>query len=268
MTKPFVSVLIPAYNAEKYISEALQSVLDQTYEEFEIVIIDDNSTDTTWEVIQSFADQDSRIKPYQNEENLKVVQTRNKAFRLASDKAKYYAIMDADDIMLPTRLQRQITFLETNDDYGIVGGDLVLIDEESKAIKERQYPHTDSEIRQEMGWRNMIPQPATTLRAKVIDELGGYEVGPYDRAQDYELWCRIGTKYKLGNLRGAVLKYRMFKGQGKYTHLKETIKSTLRVQGKYRSEYMNPKSLFLHIAHYPLLLLPKRFVYWLFRKLS
>jgi glycosyltransferase involved in cell wall biosynthesis len=265
MTEPFVSVLMPAYNAEEYVGEAIESVLDQSYDRFELVVVDDASTDDTWRIIQDHADQDDRVQPVRNEENLKVVKSRNKAFREASEEASYYAIMDADDRCKPERLERQVTFLEDHPPVGLVGSWLAIIDRRGERIGRREYPVSDEAIRSEMGWKNPVAQPSVMVRKAVIDDLGGYEEGTYDRAQDYELWCRVGESYDLHNLDEPLLEYRVFEEQGKATHLRETLLNTLRVQRKYFSSYATAKSVVLHVGLYlvvPLTLLPSS---WLHR---
>ena len=110
MSKPLVSVLMAVYNGEKYLLEAIESILNQTYTNFEFLIINDGSTDSTEEIILSYSDQ--RIRYIKNEQNLKLIASLNKGLDLA--KGKYIARMDADDISLPDRLEKQVNFLERN----------------------------------------------------------------------------------------------------------------------------------------------------------
>ena len=117
--EPLVSVLIPCYNCEKYVEEAVMSIIEQSYSNLEILVIDDGSTDNTGSILQELAQKDSRIRYIKNETNLKLIRTLNKGIDLC--RGKYIARMDADDISLPTRIVKQVNFLEKHPDIGIVG---------------------------------------------------------------------------------------------------------------------------------------------------
>jgi len=261
-----VSVVMPAYNASDYIKEAIDSVLNQTYSNFELIIIDDASTDNTWEIIKSY--DDKRIRPYKNEENLKIVKTRNKGFDLVSNNSKYIAIMDSDDICMPKRLKKEVNFLEKNKEYGLVGSHLIIINENSKKIGKRKYFTNYEDIKKNILVKNPIAQPSVMIRKKVIDEVSGYTSEGYDRSRDYDLWIRIFDKYKIINIDDYLLKYRVFSEQGKSTHLKETLKSTIQIQKKwlFKKKYFNFKAFLNLILEYILLLFPKRLILWLFKK--
>ena len=125
---PLITVFTPNYNREKVIHETIESILNQTYSNFEYIIIDDGSTDNSWDLIQKYANQDERIRAYRNKRNLKIVKTRNKGFKLSSPNAKYFAIIDSDDVALSKRLEVQVRFLETHPEYGLVGSNKYLID--------------------------------------------------------------------------------------------------------------------------------------------
>ncbi|MFT4283120.1 MAG: glycosyltransferase family 2 protein [Candidatus Woesearchaeota archaeon] len=261
--KPLVSVLMPNYNSEKYLAEAIESVLSQTFTDFEFIIIDDYSSDKSWDIIQKYAKKDSRIKAYRNEKNLGIVKTRNKLFSLA--KGKYFAIFDSDDVCFRERLELQVAFLEKNKDYGLVGGNLIIIDEDSKKIGFRKY---EKEVVNAL-YKSPVAQPSSMIRASVLGVVGVYssEKG-FDRSRDFDLWVRIFDKYKIRNIQKPLIKYRISKTQGKTTHLKETIKSTIQVQRKwiFKKKYFSLKSLSFMLLYYFLLLLPNSLVLWLFKK--
>src|SRR5699024_8772122 len=117
MILPKVSVIMAAYNAEKYILESINSILDQDFRDIELIICDDASTDSTWSLIFVAKGKDGRIVSMQNERNLKAVTSRNKGIKLA--KGEYIAIQDADDISMPGRLSKQIKALENNEEYDL-----------------------------------------------------------------------------------------------------------------------------------------------------
>lgn len=128
---PLVSVIMPAYNGEKYIGDAIESVLNQSYDNFELIIVEDKSTDNTLEVIQKYID--SRLFLYLNSQNRGIAYSTN--LGIAKSKGKYIALLDDDDIALKRRLEWQVNFLEEHKDIDIVGGRSALIDSEGKFIR-------------------------------------------------------------------------------------------------------------------------------------
>ena len=112
MNKPLVSVIIPCYNAEKYVEEAIRSIMTQTYSNLEIIVTDDCSSDNTLMILETLAAEDSRIKVIKNEKNLKIVKSLNNMIEVAQ--GKYIARMDADDISLPERIEKQVSFLDSS----------------------------------------------------------------------------------------------------------------------------------------------------------
>lgn len=267
--QPLVSVLMPNYNGENFMSEAIESILNQTYLNFEFIILDDCSTDNSWKIISKYVKKDKRIKAFQNEKNLKIVKTRNKLFELSSKESKYFAIFDSDDISLPNRLEREVNFLEKNLEYGVVGSSLLIIDENSKVIGKRKYKKTLS--KSESIIKSPFAQPSVLIRKSTLQKIGEmYSTdGKFDRARDFDLWVKLGRISKLGNIQKPLLKYRVSSTQGKSTHLKETIQSTLQVQKKWilKKSHFSFKGLIYILLEYVLLLLPEKFVLWLFKKL-
>ncbi len=240
---PFVTVFTPNYNKSKYLAEAIESVLHQTYENFEYIIVDDCSTDDSWDIISDYASKDERIKAYRNDENLKIVKTRNKGFQFSSKEAKYYAILDSDDVSTPERLEKQVNFLEENPRYGLIGSDLIVIDEESKEIGYRKYASSDLDIRKVITRLNPIAQSSVLIRKQAIQEVGFYDE-KWSVCQDYDYWLRIGINWKLKNFDKSLIKYRLSRTQVKITNLKETIQNTYLIQKKAIKEYNYDDSIY------------------------
>ncbi|NVM45463.1 MAG: glycosyltransferase [Candidatus Lokiarchaeota archaeon] len=240
---PFVTVFTPNYNKSKYLPETIESVLQQTYKNFEYIIVDDCSTDDSWDIIRTYASKDERIKPYRNEENLKIVKTRNKGFQFSSKEAKYYAILDSDDVSAPERLEKQVTFLEENPLYGLIGSDIIVINEESKEIGYRKYASSDLEIRKVITRLNPIAQSSVLIRKQAIQEVGYYDE-QWNVCQDYDYWLRIGIDWKLKNFDNPLIKYRLSGTQVKITNLKETIQNTYLIQKKAIKEYNYGDSIY------------------------
>ena len=262
---PLVSVLMPNYNCEKYINEAIESILKQTYKNFEFIIIDDSSTDNSWEIIKKYSKKDKRIKCFRNEKNLQIVKTRNKLFEKVSKNSKYLAIMDSDDISHKDRLKKQVHFLEKkeNKNVGVVGTNLIFINENSKEIGKREYKKEIT--KKDILIKSPIAQPSCMIRKEVIKKVGNYKKDKYDVAKDFDLWVRVFEFFEIKNIQENLIKYRVFKNQVKSKQLKNTLKSTIKTQVQNLNKYLSFKLTFIILAEIILLFLPNRFVLWLFK---
>lgn len=203
---PKVSVVMPAYNAEKYVAEAIESILSQTFQDFEFIIIDDSSTDETWSIIQKYSKLNSRIRPYKNESNLKLSKTLNRGIDLAS--GTYIARMDADDISTVARLEKQCNYMEQHPDVGIVGGAMEIMNVDGKTIGKRSYRLTDEQIRKKIYRYSPFCHPAIMIRSSILKSAGTYD-GIWNPAEDYELYFRIGKYSQFANLQDVLLRYRI-----------------------------------------------------------
>ncbi len=266
---PNISVVMPVYNSEKLVWETIESILNQTFIDFEFIIVDDCSTDKSWNIIQKYANKDRRIKAYRNKKNLGVVKTRNKMLDLINHNSKYIAMIDSDDIAKPERLDKQIKFLEKNTDYAIVWAFLEIIDKNGKTIWYRKYPVTPDEIGKTICKKSPLAQPSVMVRKSAWDKVWKYNKN-FERVQDYELWFRFFKKwYKLANLPEYLLKYRIHSNQGKSKHLKLTIKNTLKIQTSNLKYCKNKLSTFLYmLVELFLLFLPSSLILNLFKKIE
>ena len=229
MSVPKVSVLIPAYNAEKYLGEAIESILNQTFTDFECIIIDDCSTDSTWKIIQKYAKKDSRIVGVKNEKNLGIAGNRNKLKKLA--KGEYVMWQDADDISMQNRMQQQVAILDNDSSIGIVGGYIEQFSED-KTFTVRKYSDNDSELRNKIFRYSPVAQPASMIRKKVLDEVGDYDLN-YPPAEDLDMSFRIGKNYKFTNIQDIVLKYRENHAGATFTRLKTMELATMSIRLRY-----------------------------------
>ncbi len=266
---PLISVVMPNYNNKKFIIETIESVLNQTYSNFEFIILDDCSTDDSWKIIQKYAKKDKRIKAFRNEKNLQIVKSRNKLFSLMSKKSKYVAIIDSDDVAIKNRFELQVNFLEKHLDFGLVGGNLIIIDEESKITGRRKYLSKDSELRKNMLVKNNFAQPTIMMRRTILDKVGNYsKAGKIDKARDYDLWVRFARISKVANLKEETLKYRISSNQVKNKYFKESLKSTLVIQKQYLREFFSFKVLIMMIFESIALVIPKSVTMYMFKKLN
>jgi glycosyltransferase involved in cell wall biosynthesis len=269
MSPPFVSVLMPVYNAAAYLREAVESVLCQTHRELELIAVDDASTDGSLELLQSYAARDPRVRVLQQPRNLGIVAARNRAFREVSPRAVYCAIFDADDVCTPDRLEAQVAFLEAHPDHALVGGHTVIIDEASQIIGIRRYPTDYANLCRTITRYNPVAQPAVMLRRSMLPSAEPYDAA-FPRCQDYELWLRLAARHPIANLDQPVLRYRISETQGKRTQLRQTLALTLELQRRWllHTRFRNAWNFAYVAAEHGLLLLPEAFVLALFKRVT
>ena len=196
MSDKLVSVIIPVYNVEKFVEQAIVSIIKQTYKHLEIIVIDDGSSDNTYKIVADLATQDPRIKPYKNEQNLKIVKTLNRALSLAQ--GEYIARMDGDDISALDRIEKQVAFLESNPDYGLVGCSYIQILPNGKEIG-RVVVLADSDLLLTlMDYGPGVAHPTWLVRKSIYTQLDGYRELP--GIEDYDFLLRmISAKLKFTN---------------------------------------------------------------------
>ena len=191
-----VSVGIPFYNAEKYLAFAIQSVIAQSYENWELILVDDGSSDNSLKIAQEFAHRDVRIRVICDGENKKLPYRLNQLIK--ESKGEFIARMDADDLMHPDRLKKEISFLLENPDYDLVSGGIVSIDNSNNVIGIRA---VDKLITINKDSKNYPIVHPTVMARKEWYLRNSYSLN-YPRAEDYELWCR--TSY-IDDLKIAIL---------------------------------------------------------------
>jgi glycosyltransferase involved in cell wall biosynthesis len=203
-----ISVIMPCYNSEMYIGEAIQSVLNQTYPHFELIILDDGSTDSTKSIIRSFSDW--RIKLEVEVENRGIVFQLNKGLSIA--KGQFIARMDADDISLPTRFEKQIEFFEdkTNNNIHVLGTDAVSIGRSNKPIVYKNYD--PKQISFLLNFYCPILHPTVLMKKTVFDKGLRYSER-FKYAEDFALWRMIDNGNNIAILAEQLLHYRIHDGQ-------------------------------------------------------
>jgi hypothetical protein len=201
---PTVSVLMSVHNAGAYLTPAVESILAQSFDEFEFLILDDGSTDRSGALLQEFAARDPRIRLI-SRENRGLTKSLNEL--LAAARGKYIARMDADDIALPDRFARQVAFLHRHRDVLCVGGAFEIIDQAGRYLTTIWPPCSDEEIQSQMlRGHCAISHPTAMARRAALVEIGGYQ---RDLVEDLDLWLRLGERGRLANLSEVVLRYRL-----------------------------------------------------------
>lgn len=198
-----VTVLMSVYNGEKYLREAIDSILNQTFTDFEFLIVNDASTDGSMRILQSY--DDTRIRIINNENNIGLTKSLNKG--MSFSKGTYIARMDADDISYPERLEIQYHYMENNPDVGVVGSWTEVIDENGNTIDFWKCPYSSEEIYYILNFRNCLTHSSVMFRKDFIVHYGGYDE-TIDKAQDYELWNRISKTLEIVQIQELLVKWR------------------------------------------------------------
>lgn len=205
---PKISVVMSVYNGENFVSQSVQAILDQTFQDFEFIIIDDASTDKTWGILSQFAEKDSRLRLFRNEKNIGpagFIKNLNAGCKEA--KGKYIARIDHDDISRKDRFQLQYDFLENNPDIFIVGAALKKADENGKDLGEMHAPLYDEEIRKMMPKKISLYHPVIMFRKEFYVDFYREKMR---YCEDYDFYFRIMTdSLKMANLDECLLEYRI-----------------------------------------------------------
>lgn len=267
MKTPKISVIMPNYNCWKYLAEAIESILNQSFTDFEFIIIDDGSTDDSWEVIQKYAKTDKRIKALRNEKNMHIVYSRNRALQLSN--WEYIAFLDSDDSAYPERFQAQLDFMELpeNSDIGMCGTNIDIINSESVKTWEKKFPETNQQCRDSIWYRNPFGQNTVLIRKECFDKVWLYD-DEYRNAEDLDMWIRIGEHYKLYNIQKNLSTYRIFEHNSIMKQQKLMIRSALKARrNAMKLGYKMPlKWVVFYIGTWCMQFFPPKFVLWLFNK--
>ena len=202
---PILSVLMPVFNSELFVAEAIESILKQTFKDFEFLILDDASTDKSLEIIKNYESKDSRIKVYQNEKNLGVVESRNKLINLS--KGKYIAWLDSDDIALPNRFEKQIKFLEDHPEIGLVGAFPIIIDEFGNKIGKWSFETDPQKLKIELFFHSPFLTSSVVIRKSALPQ--NFYDSKFPVAEDFDLYSKISEHSDTANIPEFLVKYRI-----------------------------------------------------------
>lgn len=201
---PLISVILPVHNQQSFIQEAINSILNQSFKDFELIVIDDCSTDESLKIINSIVD--PRIKVFSNKKNLGISYCLN--FGISIAQASIIARMDGDDLSHSDRLFLQYEYLKRNPKIAAVGCWISLFKNNQNFISIHKYPSDIHEVKTKLIFENCVPHPGVMFRKSVIDSLGGY-TNEYQYAEDWELWLKLNRQYDITNLPQVLLSYRI-----------------------------------------------------------
>lgn len=241
--KNLITVLMPVFNSELFVKEAIESILNQSHQNFEFLIINDGSTDQSHAIISSFFD--SRIKYINNEVNKGIVNTLNEGLKLS--KGNYIARMDADDIALPDRLTKQVDFLTANPTYKLCGSRAIAIDVNGKKLNNLNRPQHSTKIKVFNLFRNAFIHPTIMADAETIKKFAYSEDFKY--AEDYFLFSQITMAYPVANLKEHLLFYRIHEESITSKKKAEMVQSELKTITYLLSflfDEVDQQNLFIH----------------------
>lgn len=235
MSAPTVSVVMPVRNGERFVEQAAHSILEQTFSDLELVIVDDGSTDSTPTLLAAIGAQDERVVVLRSRRPEGIVDALNEGCRAA--RGSYLARMDADDVSLPNRIELQAGLLDATPDVGIVGGCMTCTNLSGSVSWPALYPPEDAEIRKMLPSANPFGHPTVTMRREAFESCGGYR-DVCRHAEDYELWVRLLDRWRGANVSEPVLLYRVHTNQTAFRDWRQHCLSTLAVQASARIRHV------------------------------
>jgi len=231
-----ISIITITRNRAGFISEAIESALEQSFSDWELIVIDDASEDDTREIVEEYIVRDSRIKYFRNDGHLRISKSRNKA--LGSARGEYVAVLDSDDVWSDRdKLKKQYGFLEGNKDYVLIGGGVIVIDEYGKETRRYFNRESDENIRGKILFQNQFAHSSVMFRREAALKAGGYDEN-LNIGEDYDLWLKLGTLGKMANIKEHLLKYRVHGGNVTLKRV-EALKNNIAIIRKYKDRYPN-----------------------------
>jgi glycosyltransferase involved in cell wall biosynthesis len=261
--QPLISIIMPVYNPGQFLLPALESIINQTHSNWELIAVDDASTDNSYQILKNYAQKDKRIQVFRNKVNSGVSKTAN--FALQKAQGQFIARMDSDDVMYPSRLEKQVKFLLKNPDTVLVGGQCLLINEQGLKIGEKRFPTNFQNIKKMIFWNIPVQQPTTMVNTALLPKDFVWYDNQFTSAEEVELLFKFFKLGKVANLKSYLLKYRI---HGKNTSLinpKETFYLTFksRIKAVYKYGYIpSAKGIFISLAQLMVVtFLPEKAIY-------
>ncbi len=204
-----VSIILPTYNGAQWINRSIESVISQSYKDWELIVVDDGSTDNIAFIVANMAQNDSRIRYIKNDVNSGIQKTLNNGLNVA--KGEYIARIDDDDMWFdPDKLQKQVEFLDTNTDHVLVGTGVIIVDEDNNELFKYLVPTTNEAIQKRLLGKNCFVHSSVMFRKVSVMQFGGYSENIAEKHfEDYDLWLKLGTIGKLANLPTYSVRYTM-----------------------------------------------------------
>lgn len=232
---PLISIVMPVRNADSFLTEAIDSLINQTYKNWELIVVDDYSSDKSHFILEKYSKKDSRIHLFKNKKRLGVSGTANLALQKA--KGKYIARMDADDISLPRRLEKQLNYLQKNKDVVAVGGQCDVIDKKGVKIGEKIFPTNSQDVKKMIFSSVPLQQPTLFVNSQLLPKDFIWYDNKHETAEEIELLFKFFQHGKVRNLDEKVLLYRIHNNNISLENPKKTFFLTLKARIKAIAKY-------------------------------
>jgi len=260
---PMVSVVMPVYNCARFLAAAIESILTQTFADFEFLIVDDGSDDATPNIVADYARRDPRIRAFRNSHNEGIVVALNRG--LDESRGHYIARMDGDDISLPDRLEKQVAWIDKKPDIDVLGAALTYIDAHSREIGLVRHCTLEKSILSQCP----LLHPTVLIRRESLERHKLRYRQRYNCAEDYYLWLEMSRHGRFAALEEIVLRYRMSEGATRVRRLKKVLRATLRAKkdAVFRLGIRpRPGDILRYLQECILLLLPSRLILQLYMR--
>lgn len=268
--QPLISIILPVYNSSAYLQQALDSVLSQTYSNWELITINDASTDHSLNILNSYAKKSSKIKVFSHTPNQGIAHTLNKALKHAQ--GQYIARMDADDIMLPNRLQKQLKYLLKHPETIVIGGQCQLIDTQGKTIGKKTFPTSHQQIYQLAFIRSPLQHPAIMINTTLLPKNFSWYHSDQVPAEDLDLYFRLFQYGKTANLPDTIIKYRQNPQGLSLKNPLHTYLTAYKIRQHARKNYQYqptlPTRALNKLISLAILVFPKKSIYPLYSTIS
>lgn len=260
MRKPIVSVLLPTYNGERFIGRAIASVLGQSFQDCELIVIDDGSTDHTADVVNGFVRKDRRVVFVRNKANVGIQKALNVGLHMA--RGEYIARIDDDDEWIDAgKLAAQVQFLSERPDYVLVGTGAIVVDENRSELFRFLEPLNDAAIRERLLFKNCFMHSAVVFRTAAALGFGGYSEDERVRhIEDYDLWLKLGTAGKLANLPTYSIAFMQRAGAITSRHKPEQFRKIIQLIRSFKADYPHFRAALLFAHTRSLLFVLNRFI--------
>lgn len=262
--KPLISVYMPVWNAATYLPAAIESILSQTFTRFEFIIIDDASTDNSWKIIKKYARLDKRIRAYKNKINLGVSLTSNIA--IAHARCQYLARMDADDISVSNRFEKQLTYLQKHKKTVLVGGQCTLVNEQNQVIGTKSFPTNPQKVKNMMFWAVPTQQGYMMVNRSLLPKKFNWYEPSKRSAEEVDLYFQLIKYGDITNLPDNLYFYRQVEGSLSRLNPKKTFALTLQsrllaLKNGYQPTFL---SILINLAQiFAISILPSNTIYHL-----
>jgi len=270
---PKVSIILPTHNGSAWISRAVNSVLAQSFSDWELIVVDDGSDDDVGGIVKRFVEKDTRVKYLRNERNIGISESLNRGIKIA--KGEYIARIDDDDEWVyADKLTEQMNFLKENPDCILLGTNIVAVDETGKEIGRYSFPKSDAEIRNKLLRVNCFAHSSVVFKRDAVVRAGGYSTS-VGLAEDYDLWAKLGAFGKFANIDCYCVRYTIRKTSGSFAARKKFALFGIQLAKKYKNDYPNYrlaiilrylgllKYWFLNFLPFSLRLMLTRLKYWI-----